>query len=129
MRLHVAAGDRARAVRVYHACVSALERELGVAPSAATVEAYEQLMVVPAGAPPAPDRSERIGGVAWVGRASELARLTGLWREAQEGKAPLVLVSGEPGVGKTRLVEEFAGQCVHQDALVVRARAYAAEGA
>jgi DNA-binding SARP family transcriptional activator len=34
MRLHDARGDRARAVRSYHACTAALERELGVEPSA-----------------------------------------------------------------------------------------------
>ena len=36
MRLHDRVGDRARALRVYHACAAALERELGVEPSAAT---------------------------------------------------------------------------------------------
>ena len=39
MRLHDAAGDRARALRVFHACAANLERELGVEPSAATREA------------------------------------------------------------------------------------------
>jgi DNA-binding SARP family transcriptional activator len=44
MRLHDARGDRARALRVYHACVATLERELGVEPSAPTREAYESLL-------------------------------------------------------------------------------------
>ncbi|TCO32475.1 transcriptional regulator [Kribbella steppae] len=43
-----------------------------------------------------------------VGRSSELDRLCGLWREVRDGAARVVLVSGEAGVGKTRLVAEFA---------------------
>ena len=48
MRLHAARGDRARALRAYHACAATLERELGVAPSAATRELYEALLPAPA---------------------------------------------------------------------------------
>src|SRR2546422_6832036 len=44
MRLYEACGDRARALRVYHACTAALERELGVEPAVATREVYEALL-------------------------------------------------------------------------------------
>ncbi len=44
MRLHLDAGERARALRVYHACASTLERELDVSPGSETVELYEQLL-------------------------------------------------------------------------------------
>jgi tetratricopeptide (TPR) repeat protein len=40
-----------------------------------------------------------------------------------------VLVTGEPGAGKTRLVEELRSWCVHQGAAAVEARSYPAEGA
>jgi DNA-binding SARP family transcriptional activator len=60
MRLHDARGDRARALRAYHACAATLERELGVEPSAATRQAYEALLppAEPAGPyPGVPSRS------------------------------------------------------------------------
>jgi DNA-binding SARP family transcriptional activator len=126
MRLHDAAGDRARALRVYHACAATLERELGVEPSAATREAYEALL------PPREEvggRAERAVGPALVGRAAEWARLAALWRAAEHGRAQFVLVSGEPGIGKTRLVEEVRRWCAQRGALTAGARAYAAEGA
>jgi DNA-binding CsgD family transcriptional regulator/tetratricopeptide (TPR) repeat protein len=43
-----------------------------------------------------------------VGRAAELDRLTGLLTEAAAGQPVAVLVSGDAGVGKTRLVAELA---------------------
>jgi len=44
MRLHALNGDRAAAVRVYHDCAAMLQRELAVAPSRLTREAYERVL-------------------------------------------------------------------------------------
>jgi DNA-binding SARP family transcriptional activator len=44
MRLHALSGNRASALRVYHTCVTVLERELGVAPGPATSAIYAQLL-------------------------------------------------------------------------------------
>ncbi len=41
------------------------------------------------------------------GRSAELERITALWKESAEGARRVVLVSGEPGIGKTRLVTEL----------------------
>ncbi|MGH9010964.1 MAG: ATP-binding protein [Acidimicrobiia bacterium] len=43
----------------------------------------------------------------FVGREAELGRLSGRLAEATAGRGGLVLVAGEPGIGKTRLVEEL----------------------
>jgi tetratricopeptide (TPR) repeat protein len=129
MRLHDARGDRARALRVYHACAATLERELGVEPAAATREAYEALLPATREAVVNGGGSERLGGPPLVGRAPEWARLTSLWRATEGGRAQLVLVSGEPGIGKTRLVEELRTWCAHRGAVTAEARSYAAEGA
>ena len=122
MRLHAARGDRARALRAYHACAALLERELGVAPSAATRELYEALLPAPAAGAPAAGRP------ALVGRAAEWTRLTELWAAAERGRAQLVLVTGEPGIGKTRLVDELRAWCDARGAATAGARSYAAEG-
>jgi tRNA A-37 threonylcarbamoyl transferase component Bud32 len=42
-----------------------------------------------------------------IGRRSELSRLRQLWSEALSGHSVLALISGEPGVGKTRLAREL----------------------
>jgi class 3 adenylate cyclase/tetratricopeptide (TPR) repeat protein len=42
-----------------------------------------------------------------VGRDKELALLLGCWTAARAGKGQVVLLHGEPGIGKSRLVEEL----------------------
>jgi DNA-binding SARP family transcriptional activator len=125
MRLHDARGDRARAVRVYHECAATLERELGVEPAAAIRAAYDALLAREDGREPA---GARLGGPPFVGRAAERAALTAAWRRAQAGRAQVLLLTGEPGIGKTRLAEEFRAWCAHRGALTAVARAYAGEG-
>jgi class 3 adenylate cyclase/tetratricopeptide (TPR) repeat protein len=45
-----------------------------------------------------------------VGREEELERLGRRWERARSGEGQLVLVVGEPGIGKSRLIEEFHAQ-------------------
>ena len=42
-----------------------------------------------------------------VGRDEEIAMLMRRWERARQGEGQLVLIVGEPGVGKSRLIEEF----------------------
>ena len=57
--------------------------------------------------PSAGSRSPRLGGSgALVGRDHELAVLDAALRDAVKGRGSVVLLTGEPGLGKTRLVHE-----------------------
>lgn len=56
----------------------------------------------------ADDAGPANGALPVVGRATERARLEALWAYAQRGESQLGLVSGEPGIGKTTLVEDLA---------------------
>src|SRR4029079_10442080 len=42
-----------------------------------------------------------------VGRDEEIAMLMRRWERARQGDGQLVLIVGEPGIGKSRLIEEF----------------------
>jgi tetratricopeptide (TPR) repeat protein len=60
-----------------------------------------------------------------VGRKTELARLQDLWRGAAvEGRSHMALVSGEPGVGKTRLAHEVTATAQLDGALVLTGGCY-----
>jgi DNA-binding SARP family transcriptional activator len=118
MRLCQASGDRARAVRAYHVCAGTLERELGIDPAPETRAVYESLV--------AAARADRTPGPPpLVGRAAQRSRLAAAWRAAASGRPGLVLVTGEAGVGKTRLVDDLRAQA---GAVTAEARGYPAEG-
>jgi DNA-binding CsgD family transcriptional regulator len=65
----------------------------------------------------------------FVGREAELAALTADLDAAATGQGGVVLVGGEPGIGKTRLAEELAGQATTRGALVLWGRCWEGEGA
>jgi class 3 adenylate cyclase len=52
---------------------------------------------------PLPSRLQEMPPGGFVGRTAERERLTGLLYEANDGHRRVALISGEPGIGKTRL--------------------------
>ncbi len=125
IRLHRSSGDRARAIHTYHVCETTLRDELGVGPSDATRAAYEALLRPgPGGRQPDPGTR---GEVPLVGRVAERALLRELWAAAEKGETRLVLVTGEAGIGKSRLVRELTSWCAHHGAVTADARGYPAD--
>ncbi|MBV9169924.1 MAG: AAA family ATPase, partial [Chloroflexi bacterium] len=55
----------------------------------------------------------------FVGRQAELDLLASRLGEARAGRGGIVIVNGEPGIGKTRLAERFAGSTELSGALVL----------
>ena len=124
MRLHALNDDRAAALHTYHTCATVLRRELDVTPGPATRELYERLLnVMPQ--PAAPMQTE--AAILLVGREAEWTQLQQAWRAAA-GRARLTLISGEAGIGKTRLAEALAEWVGRQGIPALTARCYAASG-
>ena len=134
MDLQALSGDRAGAMTTYHRCASVLEQELGVSPSEATSRAIEDiigdpgLVVGDAGSMPARVASRATGRPSLIGRDDELAELQSRWARAAAGNPGLAIVSGEAGVGKSRLVAELARVSAKHGALVATARCFGASG-
>jgi len=73
--------------------------------------------------------SGRPGGrIEFVGRASQLAELTKLWKQARNGHTRTACLVGPAGIGKTRLVEEFLALVLREDGCVARAKGFRGEG-
>ena len=64
-----------------------------------------------------------------VGREAEMARLKERLRDAASGRGGLVLIAGEPGIGKTRLAQEAAAHAERQGAFVLWGRGFEGEWA
>jgi len=129
MEAHLALGDRAAALRCYHRYAEVLARDLAVAPGEAIAAMYQQLRAGTLnrddgqGKDPAP-----VGESPFVGRDLEWNQLNEAWNTAREGGAHLLLVTGEPGIGKSRLALELGRRVRAEGHVVASARAYEAAG-
>ena len=129
IRVAAAAGDRAAGLHAYHACVTALNDELGIAPSGETHAAYAALLTGDGSDPVSPRRG--VGGRTrrLIGRAESWAGLLASLDEARRGRPTMALLSGDPGIGKSHLAAELVRWARSQALTAAYARCYAAEGA
>jgi DNA-binding winged helix-turn-helix (wHTH) protein/tetratricopeptide (TPR) repeat protein len=68
-------------------------------------------------------------GPAFVGREAVMAELRALLEDALVGRGRLALLVGEPGIGKTRTIEELCAEARPRGVRVLEGRAYEGEGA
>jgi DNA-binding SARP family transcriptional activator len=134
MRALYLAGRPAEALRRYEIIRALLADELGAVPgpelSSVHVAVLRQDLpaLAPLGSPASPGSPAalpaRPSGAArlLVGREEELARYDELLRDAADGNTRWVLLSGEAGIGKTRLAEEFASRAADATFRVVWVR-------
>lgn len=136
MRLYELSGDRATALRVYHQCMTLLQEELGVDPSPATKQLYErllreeedlpkQLQVVK---PKNVTVSPSLPVTPLVGRAQEWTTIQN-WLDAVSNTvvSDVLLIVGEPGIGKTRLLEALRYHVESVKGQVLWGRGFGAE--
>ncbi len=127
---HRGAGNPAEGLRVYERCRRVLAEELGASPSAATNSAYLSLLTddatvdvaAPPGPPPLPATLTPGVSTFLVGRRDEVERLRRALEQATSAGRQAVMVGGEPGVGKTTLVTDFARYAYAQGATVLYGR-------
>ena len=116
MRLYHLLGRDAEAVAQYRCCREILREEMGVNPAPETEALYHtlsRLALTPSGAPavhlPTPARrpTHDLDDLPLVGRDAERSDLLGLLEAATAGQGGIVLLEGEPGIGKSRLAREL----------------------
>ena len=112
IELHLQTGDRAAALEAYRTCQQVLEKELGIAPSSETEALAERAragdarvaQVVTVLAPVTGKAGKPQAGMTapFVGREREWTMLEDAWNDGL-----IAFVAGEPGSGKSRLMQEF----------------------
>ncbi|MFG2196429.1 BREX system ATP-binding domain-containing protein [Streptomyces sp. NPDC048639] len=116
MRALYGAGRSAEALQHYESFRTMLAEDLGVDPGPALRELHLAILRHDTAAIGGPRRRPSVmlrgqgefGGPRIVGRGEETARLDALLDAASAGRSQWAVVSGEPGSGKTRLLEEFS---------------------
>jgi tetratricopeptide (TPR) repeat protein len=128
MRAAVAAARPAAALTAYDALARRLRHELGTDPAAATSELHLAVLRESAlPADPGTVPSARASAPVLVGRERELGDLERAWAAAGDGLGRLVLVEGEAGIGKTRLMDALADRAGRTGGLVLRSRCHPTE--
>ena len=127
------AGRQAEALQAYRDLRRALGEELGIAPSTAfrqleaMVLAQDPLLQPQFGVSPRatailPAPLNTAEKVALAGRDVELRAMTAAWTAACDGSSGTALVSGEAGIGKSRLLREVARSVRRTEGIVLQGR-------
>lgn len=83
---------------------------------------------MPTAAPAAaPGEVPALARIPFVGRTREYGQLLGLLARLTSGQGHVVLIEGEPGIGKSRLLREFAQHARHLGLHTLAANGYAIE--
>ena len=138
MRGLAAGGEPARALATYAELRDLLAEELGADPAAQTQQLHLAVLreqelppggaAVPGGAAPGGTATRgRAVPPDLPGRAAELNRLRAAWNDAAAGHPALILVSGEAGIGKTRLAGQLTRIAATTGGTVLAARCYETE--
>ncbi len=136
-------GRQSEALRAYANARERLQSEFGVEPGPGLRRLESDILaqspaldwqppplegVAPRVAPPRSHRAEARHGL-FVGRAAELAVLSEALASTGDASGSIVLVAGEPGIGKTRLVQEAASMAEARGSVVAWGRCEEGEGA
>jgi DNA-binding SARP family transcriptional activator/tetratricopeptide (TPR) repeat protein len=109
-------GDRAGAIAEFERFAQRLRDELDVPPRPETIAVYTSIVKRAAPAPPASPALEPAappqapGALPFTGREGPLRELAQAWSRAVRGRGNLIVIGGAAGLGKTRLIEEFAAR-------------------
>jgi DNA-binding SARP family transcriptional activator len=139
MRLYARMGTPDQSVRQFHACQEVLRRELDLEPQAETVALYQAIKANQLPAAAAARQRERavlsaaaepgsaLGAPTaqaadrtFVGREQVLRFMADQLIRSDAGRVGMVAISGEAGVGKTRLLEELALRADELGAVTLR---------
>ncbi len=131
MRIYSQAGDRPAAIRQYKECLRLLHEELAVAPVEETVRLFESIangdgvssQISPSATRPVSPSSSQL---PLVGREAEWETLASVFDRISAGPE-VVVVEGEAGIGKTRLLEDLLELARARGAVILSSRCYEGE--
>lgn len=130
MEAHYRAGNPAQALAIFARCRATLAEELGVDPQAETLALHTRILRHPIPLPPpvVPARPAMSSlRLPFVGRTGEWLALREMLERSIAGHGAVILLAGEPGIGKSRLLEELGGLATARGAQVLSGHCYELE--
>ncbi len=127
IRLYSLNEDRAGARRAYQAAVETLRRELDAEPGEELQAAYHCLQRA-SRTTLFSEADTSASSNRLVGRQAAWQRLRAAWQRAAGGGAQMGLITGEAGIGKSRLAEELFNWVARQGFTAAQTRSYSVEG-
>jgi DNA-binding SARP family transcriptional activator/tetratricopeptide (TPR) repeat protein len=123
-------GREAEALETYRRTRRALVQDLGIEPGRELRELEQQILRHDPGLEASREQAQpESGRGAFVGREQELAELSAALEDAVAGRGRLILLVGEPGIGKSRLAEETIRRARARGIRVLVGRCWEASGA
>jgi DNA-binding SARP family transcriptional activator/tetratricopeptide (TPR) repeat protein len=127
-------GDRTNALKIFQRYEALLADELGAKPSPDLVRVANLLRDGRGAVSRAPEAGERPSPAhrrfepeMLIGREREFGALYDAWLDVRRRNPRIMVVLGDPGIGKTTLCNSFAASCQMEGAVVARVQAYDAE--
>ncbi|MBK5097415.1 MAG: AAA family ATPase, partial [Gemmatimonadetes bacterium] len=118
-------GDPTAALKHYDSAIESLRRELPTSPSSRLTDLADRIRSAPSANPVELRTSE--GETPFLGRDAEFDTLRSAVRDMGKSRTTAVLVAGEAGIGKSRLVREFSRSLALQSVRLIESRCYPAE--
>ncbi len=122
MVFYAASGDRQSALRQFESCTRNLERELGIKPLIETRSIYQSILhgqLLPSQTLYHEQTWLTLPSqkIPLVGRREELSKINNVLENVRSGRGNILLISGEAGIGKTRIIQDFIN-ALSQETLV-----------
>jgi DNA-binding SARP family transcriptional activator len=126
MRLHYLNNARHAAIQTYETCRNMLMTELGIEPSPETQKIFVHIQSNPPTLSHVDSQVNRQTNfqIPFAGRLSECKILVKSFRTVQKGESQVIVISGDTGIGKTRLVDEFSKWAKIEGADIMRGRSF-----
>jgi DNA-binding SARP family transcriptional activator/tetratricopeptide (TPR) repeat protein len=118
-------GDPTAALKHYNSATELLKRELPAGPSDRMTDLADRIRAAPSANPVQLRTSER--ETPFLGREAEFDTLRAAVRDMGETRTTAVLIAGEAGIGKSRLIREFSRSLALQGVRLIESRCYPAE--
>ena len=145
MRIYAQIGQRHKALQLYEQSREILYNRFEIEPSSETTILYQSILA--ARSQPASPSIENVpllnlerkkkplrrvphsqNQIPLIGRYAEVIQLDGFLQRAKAGHGTVILISGEEGIGKTRLAEELVSRARGDGVRVLVGPAYKQEG-